>query len=778
MIAKVSLTVAAALAVLLALPLLAPLVTGDGWWHTCVLVVGLVAVGGAALRSTRLTLAVLPLAQALIALSALTAVFTADLALAGFVPTPASLEALLAVFAEGRAEIDANPPPVSSGPGVSLLIAVCVGLAAVIADFCAVTARAPALVGLPLAGLLVVPLVVDDAGAGWGAFALAAAGYALLLAVDAWTRSSAWGVYAHADHDTAAPVLGGLRHAFTGAGVAAAAIVPALLLPTALPGLTSSALYGLADGARLGGATVTTTHPLVSLRRDLASTGDGPVLSYQTTAEQPDYLRMYVLDEFDGVNWTMSPVEASGDTRVGGDPLPVPAGLADQDGERITTRVSLAPGASVDFLPLPYPPARVDIGGDWFADPESLMVFTTTPQAPGLDYEVESLRPLPDAASLQGRTAPAAGVDGRYLAVPDGIDPRVAELAESITADATSPHERAVALQGWFTGGNRFEYDLRPPPLPSGSDPLPYFLFQSRIGYCEQFAAAMTLMARQLDIPARVAIGYTSGSSAGGERWEVSESDAHAWPELYFPGEGWLRFEPTPASAGGQGTATVPPYAQAAPEPEEAPTAGPEPEDTEEAEADDESAPAQDASAAPEAADAEDDAGNDASGSSWGALAAWWPVLPAAAGIALLAAAPALARILVRRVVRMRAATPRALAAAAWREVRDDARDAGVGWNPAESPRAAAARIAAERSLPAGAREALWRAAMAQESACYAPDPTGVPPGPDLDRDVRVVRAALRASLGRAALLRAVLLPRSLLPPRAAAPRPAGPEPA
>ncbi|MFC3998652.1 transglutaminaseTgpA domain-containing protein [Nocardiopsis sediminis] len=776
MIARTALTVAAALAVLLALPLLAPLFTGDGWWHACVLVVGLVAAAGAGLRATRLTPALLPLAQALAALAALTAVFTPESALGGFLPTPASLEALLATFAEGRDMIELTPPPVASEPGVSLVIAVCIGLAAIIADFCAVTARAAALVGLPLSGLVVVPLVVDDAGVGWGAFSLAAAGYALLLGVDSWIRASGWGVYARAAHEPAAPVVGGLRHAFAGAGVAAAAIVPALLLPAALPGLTSSALHGLADATRLGGETVTTTHPLVSLRRDLASTGDGPVLTYETSAERPEYLRMYVLDEFDGVNWTMSPVEASGDTMVGGDPLPAPAGLADQDAERATTRIALAPEASVDFLPLPYPAAAVDIDGDWFADPESLMVFTTTPQDPGLAYEVESILPRPDAAALEGRTAPAAGVDRRYLAVPESVDPRVAELAESITAGSASPHERAVALQSWFTGDDRFEYSLRPPPLPTGSDPLSYFLFDSRIGYCEQFAAAMTLMARQLDIPARVAIGYTSGTSAGEGRWEVSESDAHAWPELYFPGEGWLRFEPTPASDGGQGTATVPPYAQSAPEPEDAPSAAPEPEAPERSEADDEAAPSQDASAPPEAAGPADSAEDGAAGTGWDAVAAWWPVLPAAAAVALLAAAPALARMLVRRVARIRAGTPRARADAAWREVRDDARDAGVGWNPAESPRAAAARIAAERSLPAEGREALWRVAMAQESACYAPDPAAVPES--LEEDVRAVRTALRASLGRAALLRAVLLPRSLLPLHATREGPASPEPA
>ena len=70
----------------------------------------------------------------------------------------------------------------------------------------------------------------------------------------------------------------------------------------------------------------------------------------------------------------------------------------------------------------------------------------------------------------------------------------------------------------------------------------------------------MAVLARLLGIPSRVAVGYTAGTRVGHDRWEVSTSDAHAWPELYFQGAGWLRFEPTPAGSGGQATATGPAY--------------------------------------------------------------------------------------------------------------------------------------------------------------------------------------------------------------------------
>ncbi|MFD0776194.1 transglutaminaseTgpA domain-containing protein, partial [Streptomonospora algeriensis] len=354
-------------------------------------------------------------------------------------------------------------------------------------------------------------------------------------------------------------------HVAATAGVAAAAVALALVVPPAVPGLSSSSLYALADGARLSGETVTTTHPLVSLRRNLSSTSDRPVLTYRTEAENPDYLRMYSLDAFDGQNWTMSRLRAEGDGNLDDEVLPSPPGQSYIESDRTTTEVTLANRFETDFLPMPYPPRELSASGEWYADPDTLMVFTTGAPARGDRYEVTSLvnEPAPDA--LAADMEPGGELDERYLNVPGSVDERTADLAASITSGADTAHGKAVALQEWFTGRGGFTYDLAPPSVPAGEDPLSYFLFDNRVGYCEQFAGAMALLARQAGIPARVAIGYTSGTGTGEGTWQVTESDAHAWPELYFQGAGWLRFEPTPASPGGQGTATVPDYSEGTP---------------------------------------------------------------------------------------------------------------------------------------------------------------------------------------------------------------------
>lgn len=346
--------------------------------------------------------------------------------------------------------------------------------------------------------------------------------------------------------------------------MAAVAVTLALLVPLAVPGLSSNSLYAMADGSQLGGETITTTHPLVSLRRDLASTSDRPVLNYTTDVDEPDYLRMYSLDVFDGENWTMSRLRANGDGDLNDEMLPSPPGQSNIGSERAHTRIRMADGYAADFLPMPYPPRRLTSTGEWYADADTLMVFTTDAPAQGARYEVTSLVNEPDPDVLTADLPPDSDFDERYLEVPPEVAERTGDLAESITSDAATTHDKAVALQEWFTSGDRFTYDLSPPPIPAGEDPLTHFLFDSRVGYCEQFAGAMALLARQAGIPARVGIGYTSGTGTGEGSWEVSESDAHAWPELYFQGVGWLRFEPTPASPGGQGTATVPDYADGA----------------------------------------------------------------------------------------------------------------------------------------------------------------------------------------------------------------------
>ncbi|GAA1985262.1 DUF3488 and transglutaminase-like domain-containing protein [Nocardiopsis rhodophaea] len=747
--------------VLATLPALAPLISGHQWWPASVATVAAVALSGIVLRIVRLPEVALPLAQAAAGLVALTALFAPERAVGGVMPTPQAITALLALIGEGRAEIDASPAPVAAIPGVVLVIALGLGLLALVADFLVVTVRAPALVGLPLAGMLFLVLSVNDQGISWWAFAVAASAYLGLLAVDGGVRGAVRAVRPTPGTGSAASPLGTLRRVVTAAGVAAVAIVLAVLTPLAVPGLADNALFRMAQGGVIGDDAVTTTHPLVTLRTQLADGSGAPVLTYRSDDPRPDYLRTYVLDVFEGENWTMSTLRAGRNTRVGADDrLPLPPGTPALVGDPITTEISVAGDArNVDFLPMPYPALSVDVAGEWFADPDTQMVFSTGGRSRSLAYEVQSVRPRPSATELADADRGTAGVDSRYLLVPEGVDARVAELARSIVRGADTPHERAVALQDWFTQDGAFTYDLRPPPLPPRADPLTHFLFGSRVGYCEQFAGSMALMARQVGIPARVATGYTAGTELADGRWKVARSDAHAWPELYFEGQGWLRFEPTPSAGDGQGTASVPSYAEPARERAAAPdTRVPRPDadaPDDGAERSEDNAPEDDGTAAP----APGSPGSGTAGGVIGPESLRRTLLAAAIGLMVLLT-PALTTAAIRHVRQTSATTASARARAAWLGLRDEAADLRVPWSPAESPRTIARRLASDYELIGAAREALWRIALSEESARYAPHPV-VPLS--LPADVHTVRRALRSRLGVLARVRATLLPRSLL---------------
>jgi hypothetical protein len=146
----------------------------------------------------------------------------------------------------------------------------------------------------------------------------------------------------------------------------------------------------------------------------------------------------------------------------------------------------------------------------------------------------EELAGAPDVAPQE--------IVSRYTALP-AISPRVQAAARQATADAPNAYARAKALQDFF--GRNFKYDLNVDPG-HGEDALERFLFVTKRGYCEQYAGAYAVMARSIGLPARVAVGFTPGELQNDGKYHVRDEHAHAWPEVYLHGFGWVAFEPTP----------------------------------------------------------------------------------------------------------------------------------------------------------------------------------------------------------------------------------------
>ncbi len=159
-------------------------------------------------------------------------------------------------------------------------------------------------------------------------------------------------------------------------------------------------------------------------------------------------------------------------------------------------------------------------------------------------YEGDSLLPLVDPARARA-TSPdyPAQVLETYLQLP-ALDPRIPELARKITASAANPYDKTIAVEAYLLRNFRYTLNLTGSP---GREPLAHFLFETRAGHCEYFASAMTVMLRSIGIPAREVNGFLPGeyNDLAGD-YIVRASDAHSWVEAYFPGSGWITFDPTP----------------------------------------------------------------------------------------------------------------------------------------------------------------------------------------------------------------------------------------
>jgi protein-glutamine gamma-glutamyltransferase len=177
-------------------------------------------------------------------------------------------------------------------------------------------------------------------------------------------------------------------------------------------------------------------------------------------------------------------------------------------------------------------------------------IFNPFPKYTELSYEATSVAPprREDQLRAVGTNYPA-DVRDRYLQLP-ALDSRIPPLAVQATAGAANPYDKAVALEKYLR--THYGYTLELTALPV-NDPLATFLFVRRAGHCEYFASAMTVMLRSLGIPARYINGFQTGeyNDVGGD-FIVRASDAHSWVEAYFPGAGWVEFDPTPASDAGK----------------------------------------------------------------------------------------------------------------------------------------------------------------------------------------------------------------------------------
>lgn len=175
----------------------------------------------------------------------------------------------------------------------------------------------------------------------------------------------------------------------------------------------------------------------------------------------------------------------------------------------------------------------------WYASPYLLE---------GEVYQVDAILGNPNTKQLQdaGQFYPAWVTD-KYLQMPNDFSSRIMDLAKEITAEYDNPYDKAVEITSYLR--DNIDYIESVPSVPRNKDPLEWMLFENKQAYCVYYATAEVMMLRSLGIPARLAVGFAEGERVKdvreGEEYIVRKLDAHAWPEVYFPGIGWVEFEPT-----------------------------------------------------------------------------------------------------------------------------------------------------------------------------------------------------------------------------------------
>lgn len=656
--------------------------------------------------------------QIVVAIATVTLLIAGDTALFGMIPTSETLTLFGVLGASAVEAVVFGSAPLDASPGLAAVMGVGFAVVAILLDH--LVAHRSAVLAVLLTGVVgAMPMIVTlgDTNVVWfvlfGVIALVLLRYTARRHPESPRRSS-----------TSLAVA-----------VGAAAIATTVAIAPMMPVTASLAGNGV-------GVTVDAS---LRLGDDLRQPNPVEVLTVAAEGETAPYLRLTTLSRFDGRVWQPD----DGDLQAQDDGFGPPEWSEEIATEELNTSIRVLRMSS-SWLPVPYPATAVQgLSNAWRIAPENRTLYSRGADAVGNDYTVTSSRLIPTLEQIRAidAAAPVVDPDAEPVELP-GI---IGELAEEVTAAASTDYDRLIALQNWFR--SQFAYSLETPVEEgfdgTGADAVAAFL-EERSGYCVHFAGAFALMAETLGMQVRIVVGYLPGSLTDEKRgsesvFSVTSDRLHSWPEVLFPGLGWVPFEPTASlgvptafrpgvtQGGGAGTPSTP-----------APTTAPQSEQT----------------SGPEI-DRNDAGGDSASGDELRRLDPT-PVVFTTLGLVVLLLLPGLIRLVERRIRLNRAR--RGDSAAAWAELRDTLIDLQIPVSDADTPRVRAAGLVRQNGV---GEEAIGRLTTAVERSNYAR--SGEEPD-DLAAPLGEVLTSLRRSADRATRARAVLMPRSLYAPRAAEP--------
>jgi len=695
-----------------------------GWsWFLPVLVT--LQVTGTVLALTRFVTRStwLPYAAGLASLGlVLNALFLSDSAFLRLLPSAAAWGGFWDLMAQAQDTVQHEFVPVNPRPGITYLVSACLGLLVLLTDWIIVRARIPLAAAGPALAVLLVPALLNYTSVGAWPFAATAFFFTLTLAVSRRALRAAEEAENPVERARGTAQNSVSRGMGRATLLGSAAVVLALLIPSFIPGFTEGLFP---QGSRLGSLGKSNgLNPVLSLSSNLRQQGTGTVMTYFTDASSPPYLRLTTIDSFSGERWepekyngsylgTILQVDGGGSTAV-------------PDGPQSTgfpTTVISTHDFTSPYLPMVTNPVSVlGTKGDWGYDPNDLTIRSRSGNSTsaGEVYTVRSYSQDWSAAQLRQPAYSPTQVLEKFQTLPSGVPRVVQDTARQVTRDAATPFDKALALQKFLRGPD-FTYSVTAPAEHgydgTGMEVLAKFL-EARSGYCIHYSTAMAVMARVVGLPSRVVVGFAPGRATGviqrdeqgtpsRTEYSVAAQDAHAWPEIYLEGPGWIPFEPTPSRG------VVPGYAFD-PSSSDVPDSDPEalrPRATNTAA----STPQPSASATTPAAQA----APQRTGSWWESLdwshLAWGASAVVVLGIASVL--PQLLRTLQRRRRLSPAQSGSGLKIGAMEELLATAEDHGVPARDAETPRVFATRL--EDGLPEQGRLAVRELVQDYEVARY-----------------------------------------------------------
>jgi transglutaminase-like putative cysteine protease len=529
--------IAAGFAVLAAATALSGVVQGTLWLFYLLIAIGLIIGTGMLLRSLRLAPPLVAIGELFALLCLLTMSFSTNGILL-VLPGPAALRDLSDVLGQSVTAVQTEVPPVPADSPILCLIVIAIGLVTVVVDMLTVEAKAPAASGLVLLCVYAVPASLADEMLPWWSFVIGAAAFATLLAVDGRAKHKAW-----RGRRTGLPGYSQGAPNHEASSVVIVSIVLALIIGSTFTVIgTVGRLPGGGGGGIAGGPFG--LKPYAKLQGLL--TGQVNVEFFRVTGlKSEEYLRLVTLDKYDGDGWEVGAPIASGD-QLGQHVLDTkPIG----DGK--VTTITIQPNQFEEqWAPVFGQPVSVSgLGSEWRWDPTAGTVWAPGTQQYGSYVEHAQLAaPTADQLRAEG-VLDESRVDARYRQ-PAPVDAKVTSLVKQLTGGQTSSFDKVRALTQYLNSGqNGFKYSLDATAQDPKAPKLDDFLFNTKRGFCEQYASALAAMTRSMGIPTRVAIGFTPGVPFNGDPnvRTITGGDAHAWVEINFPDYGWIRFDPTPA---------------------------------------------------------------------------------------------------------------------------------------------------------------------------------------------------------------------------------------